>query len=890
MRIVVVSAHFPPNFVSGGTLQPQRLARAMRSRGHDVSVYAGWLGDRPPLESWEETDETGMAVRWVVSGRWIGWGDEANFDNPEVGAHFAAHLAEVRPAVVHLHALQSLGANLVRIAASSGAKVVVTMHDFWWCCPRQFLVDRTMRPCSLVVAAGTCPCEVDRAWLEARNRRLVDMLAGADLILAPSTSAARVLAANGVDPLRLAVDENGLPDAGPPPAIPAHSVDPATPREPVRFLFTGGSNPMKGGQVLFEAVRRMRSVPGWRLSAYGWKDGPARQDQVAPPGDGLPVDVLPPFDPADLEAIYAATDVLVVPSLMRESYSLVTREALTRAIPVVCTDTLGPEEVVDHGRNGLVVPAGDHLAMAAALRSLVEDPELLARLRDGCSPPPSVRALDDQVGGLERAYADLLGRPAAGDDAGSSLVRPPPAPRRRVVRRVLFVVGIEGAPLRYRARLPAEALALVGVESDVRHYRHPDVAGLAARADAMVAYRVPATVEVLALIGSVRERGVPVLFDVDDLIFDPDVASEIPALEILPADEAELWMEGVRRYRTTMEACDAFIGTTPALCRHATEVTGLPARLFANGVGVLLGQASDDALRRARRPGPPRIGYLSGTNTHDLDWAYVEPAIVEILIRHPGVELWLAGLVTPSAALEPVADRVVRFPFLPWLELPGVLRQVDVNLAPLAPGSRFNESKSAIKWLESALVETPTVASPTEPFRAATTTGVTAMLAATPEEWVEAVERLLVDDDLRHLIGRRARREALLCWSPHVQAHRYREILEGVELRVAGADASGWVPVAHVEPSHPFELEPYAVAGDGDGSGDGRRPGTGDGSAHPAPRRAEAARAEAGRLLSVLRESVRTEGARSTAARLARYSAKVGKAVVRRRLRNPTGR
>ena len=39
------------------------------------------------------------------------------------------------------------------------------------------------------------------------------MLAGADLILAPSASAARVLAANGVDPLRLAVDENGLPDA-----------------------------------------------------------------------------------------------------------------------------------------------------------------------------------------------------------------------------------------------------------------------------------------------------------------------------------------------------------------------------------------------------------------------------------------------------------------------------------------------------------------------------------------------------------------------------------------------------------------------------------------------------------------------------------------------------
>src|SRR3954447_14607568 len=39
MRVVVVSAHCPPNFVSGGTLAPQRLARALRARGHEVSVY-----------------------------------------------------------------------------------------------------------------------------------------------------------------------------------------------------------------------------------------------------------------------------------------------------------------------------------------------------------------------------------------------------------------------------------------------------------------------------------------------------------------------------------------------------------------------------------------------------------------------------------------------------------------------------------------------------------------------------------------------------------------------------------------------------------------------------------------------------------------------------------
>ncbi len=902
MRIVVVSAHFPPNFVSGGTLQPQRLARALRSRGHDVSVYAGWLGPRPPLESWEDTDETGMAVRWVVSGRWIGWGDERNFDNPDVGRHFAAHLADVRPDVVHLNALQSLGGTLVPIAAASGARVVVTMHDFWWCCPRQFLVDRAMRPCPLVVAAGNCPCQVDREWLEARNRRLARMLDAADLILTPSATAARVLAANGVDPHRLAADENGLVDTGhgraddtTPPAVEGGLRSDAS---PVRFVYIGGSHPLKGSQVLFEALRSMASIPGWRLTTYGW-DSPA--DDVAHDGEGaalwkgLPVDVRPPFEAAELDAVYAAADVVVVPSLARESYSLVTREALTRGTPVVCTDTPGPEEVVDHGRNGLVVPAGDPRALAAALRSLVRDPRLLDRLRAGCRPLLRVRSLEEQVDGLERAYAELLGSPGPGpvrgvsgdgveahSNAVPSLVPPPRAATGRAVRRVLFVVGIEGAPLRYRARLPAEALALVGVASDVRHYRHPDVPALAARADAVVVYRVPATVGVLDLIATVRERGVPVLFDVDDLIFDPDVAAEIPALKTLPVEEAELWMEGVRRYRTTMEACDAFIGATPSLCRHATDVTGMPAWRFANGVGVLLGRASDDALRRSRHPGPPRIGYLSGTKTHDVDWAHVEPAILEILTRHPGVELWLAGLVTPTPALDPFSDRIVRLPFLPWPELPRLLREIDVNLAPLAPGGRFNEAKSAIKWLEAALVETPTVASPTEPFREAIPpdvrgpADVTGMLASGPEEWVEAIDRLLVDDDLRSSIGRRARREALLRWSPHLQGNRYREILEGAVLR-GHPLGSGFVPVVHVEPPHPFELEPYALP-----PGATTPPDVRIDAVPAATRRAQAALTEAGRLVSVLRESVRTEGGRSTARRVTHYSARAGRAAVRR--------
>src|SRR6185436_1857140 len=98
LRIGVVSAHYPPNFVSGGTLQPQRIARGLRARSHDVRVYAGHLdregtSGRAPLEAWDDADETGLPIRWIVTTPFIGWADRENFSNPGVGADFAPWVA-----------------------------------------------------------------------------------------------------------------------------------------------------------------------------------------------------------------------------------------------------------------------------------------------------------------------------------------------------------------------------------------------------------------------------------------------------------------------------------------------------------------------------------------------------------------------------------------------------------------------------------------------------------------------------------------------------------------------------------------------------------------------------------------------------------------------------
>lgn len=800
MKIAIVSSHYPPNFVSGGTLIPQRITQGLAARGHTVQVFAGAIAtDQPSLWHWRGTGPDGVPVHWTEITEMVDWASDLNHTNPRLDAVFVDFLGEFSPDVVHFHNLQGFGGGLVSLAKASGAAVVITMHDMWWWCARQFLADRSLRPCSPVVSCGVCDCERDNDWLIRRDGALSGHLAHADLVLAPSSTMRRLLEANGVDPDRLAVDEN-----------PAAGHQPPTQRTPVadgvvRFVYAGGPHPLKGSAVALRAAALLAGVQGWRMDVYGM-DLPAKHQRQ--------LTALPPYRPDMVREVLSGYDVLLMPSVATESFSLITREALDTGLVVITGDNPGPTEVVRDGENGLVVPRGDADAMAAAMRSLIDDRALLERLR----PEPGhivLRSLDEQLDGLEEHYRRLL---TASQPSTSTGARPSINTSKSAspIRRVLLMAGIDGAPLRYRARLPQEALAALGVRMDVRPFRDVDVPGLARTADAVVLYRVPATEQVLDVIDMVRRRPepVPVLFDVDDLIFDPDVEPELrPVLAHLPQQVREEYWRGVRRYRTTLEACDAYIGSTEMLCRQVTELTSIPSHRFANGIGIQLARACDAYLRIPRTPGPVRIGYLSGTNTHNKDWEHIEPAVIQVMRSRPEIELWLGGLLEPTSALAEMSNRVRRTPLLPWYELPRALRDLDVNLAPLAPGGRFNEAKSAIKWLEAALVGTPTVASPTQPFRESLDNGHTGFLADSSAEWVSAVTRLVDDPVLRDLMGDSARNHALLTWSPGRQGRRYLQIMQDVRQDVADNGHrelfTAWTPEYDSYPFEPLQAEPY---------------------------------------------------------------------------------
>jgi glycosyltransferase involved in cell wall biosynthesis/peptidoglycan/xylan/chitin deacetylase (PgdA/CDA1 family) len=81
---------------------------------------------------------------------------------------------------------------------------------------------------------------------------------------------------------------------------------------------------------------------------------------------------------SDIAELYARADIAVLPSY-REGLPKSLLEAAAAGLPIVATDTSGCREVVDPGRNGLLVPVGDSAALAEALERLLRDADLRAR-------------------------------------------------------------------------------------------------------------------------------------------------------------------------------------------------------------------------------------------------------------------------------------------------------------------------------------------------------------------------------------------------------------------------------------------------------------------------------------------------------------------------------
>lgn len=282
-------------------------------------------------------------------------------------------------------------------------------------------------------------------------------------------------------------------------------------------------------------------------------------------------------------------------------------------------------------------------------------------------------------------------------------------------------------------------------------------------AEAVVVCRLAATHAVLRAMAAARRFGLPVYYDIDDLLFDPEhcpppLASYGGTLS--PAQHRRFGLD-VPLVAAAMGQADGLIVSTPTLARRWRELHPN----WDRPVWVLPNLAPPELWHQPSPPrlpgaGPLRLVVASGTTAHKQAWQEeLAPALALLLARNPQLRLDLLGHLQVPEPLLAWSERIRCRPFTAYGRYLQQLAQADIGLVVLEPGT-FTDAKSAIRWMEFSLLGLASVLSPTATYTEQLEHGREALFARGVEAWVQAVQQLIDDPARRLALAQRAHARA----------------------------------------------------------------------------------------------------------------------------------
>lgn len=426
LRILVVAHGWPPREQAGAELVAAQLAGALARRGHAVAAFAGTTQAGLPPHAVVREVVDGIAVTRVRTALAQAEALDGAWDDAAVARLFEREVAAGFD-IVHVHHLLGLSPRLVHAAQAAGARVVVTLHDFWYLCARGQRMTPAGHLCAEVDFHRCARCiagkrlrfganflrkggvralarlpDYLRANLGTRpfRRRVAGYVAAlnaADVVTAPSQFVLDEHLRHGLLPAKARFVENGVDSAflaGLPPR--------SAPARPLRFGFVGSFLPSKGVDLLLQEFRNFGADLA-SLDLFGtspW-DGGAYARSLAAQYARSHVRFHGAFDHGRLPEVLAQLDVLVLPSRWYENAPVTLDEAALAELPVVVAGHGGMQEWLERRKNGLAFRPGDGADLRAQLLKLVRDPDLWQRLR---TPAWPVRGVDDSAAEFEALY------------------------------------------------------------------------------------------------------------------------------------------------------------------------------------------------------------------------------------------------------------------------------------------------------------------------------------------------------------------------------------------------------------------------------------------------------------------------------------------------------
>jgi glycosyltransferase involved in cell wall biosynthesis len=401
-RICFVNAQLPPDQSGGAENYVLRVADALDERGHEVRILTSQPYDnRDSLQPTSETVEDVEVDRFYPlnishrsGGTPLGMAGKAAWHlvdvvNPYSSRVGDSYLEEFDPDVVHTNNLMGISPRLGRVAQQQGRYHVHTLHDYGLVCPkstllREWTADEEFSVCE----DPPIPC---RAYARGKRKGI----GNPDVVTGPSQHVIDVHRDHGFfQGVKTACVPLGVRDVAASP--PGPEVNPAV-------LYVGQQTEPKGLETLFEAARRLEDVT---VHVCGTGPYEAETEDAAATIPNLTYHGY--VSDERLAELRRSVTAAVVPSLWMENSPLTIYESFAAGLPVVGSNIGGIPELVADGRRGRLVEPGDVVALAGAIRSLVQMPtNALTDLQQNCLAWAQDHTLEKHVDKLEETIYDV---------------------------------------------------------------------------------------------------------------------------------------------------------------------------------------------------------------------------------------------------------------------------------------------------------------------------------------------------------------------------------------------------------------------------------------------------------------------------------------------------
>jgi glycogen(starch) synthase len=372
MRILLLSNLYPPYLQGGAEIVARDVALGLEGRGHEVIVLTSSYGspttqqDRhtwrtlhysPPAHfdrhspAWRQLDQLVSYYR--------------NYHRPANAKELRRVINATKPDVLLVCEIQNIGVNsLLTVLSEVQIPVVFYLQSYW-----------------LLYAHSP---ETEQSRLRAR--RLKKLLIGSippltyKSLVAVSDALKQEYVKAGYNAEHIEVIHNGidphllhLPEAT--------KVDSNSTTKDVELIYAGRLLIEKGVLVLLKALDLLVNEQGRQnihLSIFGEGDKPYISELQAFLRAKRLTHIVTFYGKVpqhELIEHYDRSYLMLMPSLWKEPFALVTAEAMARGLPVIASDVGGTSERITHGVNGLLVKPGDERALAAAIEQMLENPD-----------------------------------------------------------------------------------------------------------------------------------------------------------------------------------------------------------------------------------------------------------------------------------------------------------------------------------------------------------------------------------------------------------------------------------------------------------------------------------------------------------------------------------